>query len=233
MTNVLLLGSGPNVVSCRTWPRDPFDVIVVINNAWAVRPDWDVLIHPEDFPSERQPVDIRAHQRVVTAADYVPAQNALGGFVYAGGTMAFTAGYWALAALRPRTISCLGCDMVYGQPRNTHFYGNGAADPLRTDISLRSLEAKSARLMALASRQGCAMLNLSDQETRLTYPRVNPEEVAHTTPQPHNDTAIDAALAAEAAAGYMVPSGRYWLEQDRFDPAVIDKIDALWLKTLG
>ena len=25
------------------------------NNAWRLRPDWDVSIHPEDFPPEHRP----------------------------------------------------------------------------------------------------------------------------------------------------------------------------------
>ena len=232
MTNVLLLGSGPNVVDCRTWPRGAFDVIVAINNAWAVRPDWDVLIFPEDFPPERRPVDLRPDQRFVTAEEFVPAQNDYGGFVFAGGTMAFTAVYWALSALRPRSIACLGCDMVYPRNRATHFYGTGAPDPLRKDISLRSLEAKSARALALAARQGCALVNLSTGPSRLTYPRLAPRSIGRAQPAAMNAAAIDAALAAEAEAGYVVPSGRYWLEEDRFDTDVIDRIDALWHATL-
>ena len=47
---VLILGSGPNVVAARDWPKAWFDRIVVINNAWAVRQDWDDLVFPEDFP---------------------------------------------------------------------------------------------------------------------------------------------------------------------------------------
>ena len=147
MSVVLILGSGPNVVTCRDWPRDPFDRIVAINNAWAVRPDWDDLIHPDDFPVERMPVDMSASQRVVRAADYVPLQNTLGGFVYAGGTMAFTASYWALAALKPKVIAVLGCDMVYGDASKTHFYGKGTADPLREDVTLRSLEAHISKIL--------------------------------------------------------------------------------------
>ena len=44
MTTVLVLGSGPNVVLARNLPRDAFDTIVTINNAWQVRPDWAALI---------------------------------------------------------------------------------------------------------------------------------------------------------------------------------------------
>ena len=82
MTVVLQLGSGPNVITARNWSRDGYDKIVAINNAWAVRTDWDVLIHPEDFPDTRKPIDIAAGQRIVGAAEYVPLQNQLGGFVY-------------------------------------------------------------------------------------------------------------------------------------------------------
>jgi len=232
MSIVLILGSGPNVVSCRTWPRDPFDRIVAINNAWAVRPDWDDLIHPDDFPAARMPVEIAAHQRIVRAADYVPLQNTYGGFVYAGGTMAFTASYWALAALQPRVIAVLGCDMVYAGASNTHFYGTGTADPLRADITLRSLEAKSARLMAIAAQQGCAMVNLSQDESRLVFPRSTAADVVGAEPAAIDQNIVDATLAEEARLDYVVPSGKYWKEESRFDAAAIDALDALWLKAV-
>ncbi len=92
----------------------------------------------------------------------MPAQNAYGGFVYAGGTMAYTAAYWALSALHPRRRWPSSAATCTTPPRGaTHFYGTGTPDPLRADITLRSLEAKSARLMILAALQGCAMVNLS------------------------------------------------------------------------
>jgi hypothetical protein len=37
-------------------------------------------------------------------------------------------------------------------------------------------------------------------------------------------------LALEAELGYLVPSGRYWEEADRFDPRALARIDALWLQ---
>ncbi|MEJ6403744.1 hypothetical protein [Yoonia sp. 2307UL14-13] len=230
MSIVLILGSGPNVVTCRTWPRAPFDDIVAINNAWAVRSDWDYLIHPDDFPSERHPVDTKPHQQIVTAADYVPLQNTLGGFVYAGGTMAYTAAYWALAALRPKVIAMLGCDMVYPTTTATHFYGAGLPDPLRQDVSLRSLEAKSARLMIMAARQNCAMVNLSDDESRLIFPRALPENVTTAQPAAYDATRARAALEEETRLGYYVTSGKYWKEEERFDTDAIDALDRMWLR---
>lgn len=230
MSVILVLGSSPNVVKTRDWSREPFDRIVAINNAWAVRPDWDVLIHPEDFPPERRPVDIQPSQQIVTAEDYVPLQNTLGGFVYAGGTMAFTAAYWALAAFKPRVLALMGCDMVYPTGETTHFYGTGTADPLRADISLRSLEAKSARLMALAAERACAVVNLSTDQSRLVLPRCTLDQL-QAAPIPELDqTIVAAALAEEQRLGYYVPSGRYWKEEHRFDPTAIDTLDALWLK---
>lgn len=228
MKNVLLLGSGPNVLDCRDWPRAPFDTIIVINNAWSVRTDWDYLIHPDDFSPERRPAALSAPQQIITSADYVPVQNRLGGFVYAGGTMAFTAAYWALGALRPSTIATLGCDMVYDAAQ-THFYGKGTADPLREDVTLRSLEAKSARLMILAAKQGCAMVNLSTDTSRLIFPRATTAQLP-TIPQSFDDTAAQAAADAEARLGYMVASGKYWKEEERFDVVEIDALDAAWLK---
>lgn len=228
MTHVLILGSGPNVVTCRDWPKDLFDATVVINNAWAVRKDWDYFIHPDDFPPEKHPLDMSPSQKRITAADYVPVQNRFGGFVYAGGTMAFTAGYWALGALQPKVISMLGCDMMYDGAQ-THFYGSGTADPLRKDISLRSLEAKAARLQAIAAQNGTAVVNLSQDSSRLTFPRATPSEAAASQPVIPDATAAAAALAEENRLGYFVPSGKYWKEEDRFDPDAIDALDQMWL----
>ena len=131
MSTVIILGSGPGVLHARDQIKGAGQQIVAINNAWQVRPDWDVLIHPDDFPAERRPANPAPGQQIVTSADYVPLQNTLGGFVYAGGTMAFTAAYWALGALRPDVIGFVGCDMVYPTTGPTHFYGTGTPDPLQ------------------------------------------------------------------------------------------------------
>lgn len=225
---VLMLGSAPMAAAAADWPREPFDLVLVINNAWRIRDDWDIAIHPHDFPVERQAV-AGPGQRIVTEADFVPAQNAFGGFVYAGGTMAFTAAYWALHALKPSLIAAYGCDMHYPKSGPTHFYGAGTADPLRKDVTLRSLEAKSARLMLLAARQGCAMVNLSTGPTRLVFPRASRTELAEAVPCPGDAVRIETALRREASLGYMVPSGRYWEEAGRFDVAELDRLDRMWL----
>ena len=230
MTTVLILGSGPNATLARAWDAGPFDHILAINNAWQVRPDWDALIHPHDFPVQRRPVAVGS-QRIVTEDDFVQAQNAYGGFVYAGGTMAFTAAYWALYAQKPRVIAVMGCDMHYPQGARTHFYGTGTPDPLRADITLQSLEAKSARLMVIAALQGCAVVNLSVAgPTRLMYPRVGLAALARARVTGFDAGLAAAALAQEADLGYIVPSGRYWEEVDRFDPAALRALDDMWLQ---
>ncbi|MBL9047655.1 MAG: hypothetical protein JNK34_10175, partial [Tabrizicola sp.] len=201
---------------------------VAINNAWRIRPDWTHAIHAWDFPTDRHPIAAPG-QALVTEDDFVPAQNAYGGFVYAGATMAFTAAYWALKALRPDVIATFGCDMHYPATGPTHFYGAGQADPLRPDISLRSLEAKSARLMVLAARQGCAMVNLSTGPSRLVFPRSTSAEAATAGPLVFSDAAAAKALTREAELSYDTPTGRYWEELQRFDPDEIDRLDALWL----
>ncbi|MEM1388711.1 MAG: hypothetical protein AAGG54_13950 [Pseudomonadota bacterium] len=224
---VLVIGSAPNAVDAAAWDRRLFTDIVAINNAWRVRPDWDHLIFPDDFPRDRWPTEPLPHQAVVRASAYVPIQNQFGGFVYAGGTMAYTAGYWALGALKPRVMAFFGCDMVYSTNAQTHFYGKGAPDPLREDISLRSLEAKSARLLLLAAQRGCACVNLSQNPSRLVFPRATLDDVAEAKPVAGFDASQ--ALQEEARLSYYVPSGKYWKEEERFDPAAIDALDALWL----
>lgn len=144
--------------------------------------------------------------------------------------MSMTAAYWALGALKPSVIAMIGCDMVYPANGPTHFYGIGAADPLRDDISLRSLEAKSARFMIMAAQRGCATVNLSRSQSRLIYPGAERANLASVQPMRFDPDACMAALRAETEAAYMEPSGRYWSVTDRFDPSVIDEIDTLWLR---
>ncbi len=227
-TKVLILGSAPSALEARAWSRKLFTHIVVINNAWRIREDWDYLIHPEDFPTDRRPTKITDAQRIVTAQDYVPRQNGYGGFVYAGGTMAFTAGYWTLAALKPDVLAFFGCDMMYSGSGQTHFYGNGAADPLRDDVTLRSLEAKSARLGLFAAKQGCRAVRLSTGPSRLVFPSTSQSNLSAT---PQMDTfGMRAARQMEHELGYYVASGRYWEFEDRFDPEKIDALDRMWLQ---
>jgi hypothetical protein len=240
----LILGSAPDALEASGWAGFDFENIVVINNAWQVRSDWNYLIYPEDFPTERLPESINQQtQNLVTANDYVPVQNEYGGFVYAGGTMAFTAGYWALGALKPDILAFFGCDMNYATlAGKTHFYGDGTADPLRNDVTLQSLEAKSARLMHLAAAQRCLTVNLSSRKnTRLAFPRLDLDELANMRSEDveawgsyHNrqdeKAALEAVLKREAELGYFVPSGRYWERAAEFDAKALREIDALWLE---
>ena len=229
MNVVLILGSGPDATEIAEAPRKVFDTILAINNAWRVRPDWDVHIFPSDFPDDRKPQEPR---RRVEAKDYVPVQNAYGGFVYAGGTMAFTAAYWALGALRPRVLAFAGCNMVYPATGPTHFYGTGTPDPLRADVTLRSLEAKSARLRIHAARQGCACARVTGSASVLSMPRATPDALP-PAPAPFDPDLAAQADAMERALGYYVPSGKYWKEEARFDPVRIDTLDALWRQAGG
>ncbi len=217
---------------CEGWTLPGVAAVVAINNAWGVRPDWTHCIYPDDFAQERRPVP-GAGQVIVTSEAYVPAQNRFGGVVYAGATMAFTASYWVLDALRPERIAYLGCDMVYDAGGNTHFYGAGTADPLRDDPTLQSLEAKARRLQALAARSGCALVNLSEGPSRLPYARADLETVTRVQPDPGEEAAVEAALALEQDYGLVVASGRYWEEGDRVDPVRLAEIDAAWLRAYG
>ncbi len=232
MTTVIILGSGPSAVQSRALPKSDFDALVAINNAWQVRPDWDYLICPDDFPEDRKPETLDGPQAVVGSAEFVPATNAFGGFVFAGGTMAFTAGYWALAALKPERMIFWGCDMVYPSSGNTHFYGSGTPDPLRVDPTLRSLEAKSARLMYFAAKQGCTCLRAPEGESRLVFPVQSRLAQMQDTQSWADHPAFAEAQEAERALGYFVETGRYWEQADRFDLSELDHVDRLWLEAV-
>lgn len=223
---VLILGSGPNAVQAAAWPKAWFDRIVVINNAWRVRPDWDDLVFPEDFPRDRRPAEIGPNQRLIEADAFVPAQNRFGGFVFAGATMAYTAAYWALDALRPSVLAFMGCDMVYPKSGATHFYGTGTADPLRPDVSLRDLGAKSARLAVMAAQQGCVCVNLSGDPSSLLFERAAPSALRAIA---LTNAPSDAALRArEEALGYATPDGHHASFADRIDVDALDALDRSW-----
>jgi hypothetical protein len=243
---VLIVGSAPDAVTVKDWDLSVFTSRVVINNAWQLMEVWDYLIYPEDFPSDRLPVlPLDENKKLITAHEFVPHQNHYGGFVYAGGTMAFTAAYWALGALKPDLIAFLGCDMVYATEmgKQTHFYGNGTADPLRVDATLQSLEAKSVRFMAMAHAQDCGVVNLSQlPESRLLFPRMSLEEfereqklitIVKAQKTLCNDDVVSKALQTEQDLGYMVPSGRYWEVLASFDKSKLSEIDAIWLEAVA
>ena len=247
MTNglkiVLVLGSAPDAVLAKNWDLSVFTSRVAINNAWQITPHWDYLVYPEDFACERlPPAPLLSHQRLIAASEFVPQQNNFGGFVYAGGTMAFTTGYWALGALKPDILAFLGCDMVYATDPDepSHFYGQGTPDPLRVDVTLQSLEAKSVRFLSFAHSQNCAVVNLSSlPKSRLLFPRVSMTEFATQTlchgmlsrqSELFDTAVVMRVLQAEQDLGYMVPSGRYWECAAEFDKTKLSDIDHLWLQ---
>lgn len=241
---VLIIGSAPDAISAVDFAKETA-TIVAINNAWQVRDDWDYLIYPEDFPIKNRPVSLSENQSIVTADEFVPIQNKFGGFVYGGGTMAFTAAYWALGALKPDILAFIGCDMVYPKTgAATHFYGTGAADPLRDDVTLQLLEAKSARLFYLAVEQKCLCVNLSTaEESRLVFPRAKLSELK-INHQCHDETTlpktksffddhyVSQATERERELAYYFESGRYWEHLDDICSKQLQVLDRLWLNAL-
>jgi len=241
---VLIIGSAPDALLAQAWDKSLFSHIVAINNAWRVRDDWDYLVHPEDFPAENRPSLLSPKQSIITANQYVDIQNEFGGFVYAGGTMAYTTGYWALGHLRPKILVFIGCDMVYASSNKaTHFYGIGSADPLRDDVTLQSLEAKSARLMYHALQHGCLCFNLSQlPESRLLFPKVTIQELSEyedvevelKLAMDRFDTdQIDQAKRLELDLGYYFESGRYWEHLQEISAKQCLAVDRLWMDGLS
>lgn len=135
--------------------------------------------------------------------------------------------------------------MVYpatGKP--THFYGTGNADPLRDDVTLQSLEAKSARLLYVAHQQKCLCVNLSAaQESRLVFPRTSIEALEafnhhdfegslEYATEIFDETHIAHAKKREHELGYHFESGRYWDHLDKICPKACLALDRLWLNGL-
>lgn len=245
MKTVLVLGSAPDAVRAQKFDLGNFSAIVVLNNAWRIRDDWTHIVYPEDFAVSRRPTDTAGRQ-IVEYDQFVPANNAFGGIVYAGGTMAFTGGYWALHALQPDLLAFLGCDMVYdGDPKQSHFYGKGEPDPLRDDPTLQSLEAKSNRLQWMAFDRDCICFNLSDKDqSRLTFERLDADLLSGSLEPVRglgkrrlitsvDRLLVDQALEAEQSAGCYYESGDYWNSEPPIDASQLARIDQLWLQAFS
>lgn len=241
---VLVLGSARDAIGARDFDGSKFDAIVTVNNAWQIREDWTHLVHSGDFPDARKPV-AASGQQVLSYEVYVPANNAFGGIVYAGGTMAFSAAYWALHELKPDILAFYGCDMIYNQPDGrSHFYGKGEPDPLRKDPTLQSLEAKANRLMLLALQENCLCTNLSElPESRLTFPKMQAEQLGSSAANYRlkkideleksiNSIAKSNALQLERELNCIVQSGDYWLHLDDIQGEKLAEIDQGWLNSM-
>jgi hypothetical protein len=73
-------------------------------------------------------------------------------------------------------------------------------------------------------------VNLSQEESRLVFPRAGVGELAELGAlKKPTDAGIDALRAAEQALGYHAPSGRYWEILDQIDATKLSEIDARWL----
>ena len=229
---ILIIGSAPDALESRSFNREHFNCLVAINNAWNVRNDWDYCIFPDDFPENRRPNEDR-DQKLIGSEQYVPIQNKFGGFVYSGGTMAFTAGYWALGHFNPKAIAYIGCDMIY-DGKDTHFYGRGTPDPLREDPTLKNLKAKSARLEALAASQNCSIFNLSKKpRSNLVFRRNSLEKIPEEcSPRGVNRDLLKVALQQQKSLGYYVEDGKYWKHVAKFDQEKINALDMLWYKIM-
>ena len=156
--------------------------------------------------------------------------------------MVFTAGYWVLHAFKPDLLVCLGCDMVYdANSAQTHFYGQGEADPLRQDPTLQSLEAKSSRLRWKALEQDCLCANLSNMDSsRLTFDRLNERLLKDGLEDFVRDglielaaladrDQIESALALEERTACFYESGDYWNAPNPPDASRLAQIDQIWL----
>ena len=67
---IVIIGSAPDALEARSFKREFFDGLVVINNAWNIRDDWDYCIFPDDFPESRRPHNNK-NQRLIGSAEYV------------------------------------------------------------------------------------------------------------------------------------------------------------------
>lgn len=234
--NTIVVGSGPSAPEVANADFERLTKVAV-NNAWRVRQDFDHTVYPGDFPPDRRPPAEYAAMHV-SNAEYEPMLNAAGGIVFCGATMAFVVGYWAAQSLQSDVIGFFALDMVYRGDK-THFYGRGTADPLRKNVTLQNLEAKSARLFLWALARGKLLVNCScSPESRLVFPRIPLDRLQNYrlgSSSLRTDLVRRAndILAIERSAPFDPHRADYWFSIDTDEKrAFISKVDNLWAQQI-
>lgn len=238
----VIIGSSPAAPSFPLTAAEDAQLIA-INNAWRLPYPFKYLVYPNDFPKERLPPD-SFPGKLISNEKYMPPVDIAGGITFCGATMAFAAGYWAVGALRPRVLGFFACDMIYTEKSGaSHFYGNGTPDPLRHDISLRSLEARSARLFAWGMLNNILIVNHSiEANSRLIFPRLTVANATSLLFSGHVDLASrwsdlleQAKIIREKEAEVPFEGLRhdYWrLAKDDAAVCAIMELDRMWLETI-
>jgi hypothetical protein len=169
LKNVVIVGSAPSAPRLEEHLGDE-TIVVALNNAHRAVSRVDFCLYSDDLPAADKPARCAVIGR--SSPHYGPAQQRFGGVLHGGGTMAFNAAYWVLANFPFAQLSFFACDMVYEGERS-HFYGKGQPDPLRRDVTLQNLEAKSLRLFWMGLEQQVLVLNASaEARSRLRLPRL-------------------------------------------------------------
>lgn len=240
--NIVVVGSSSIAPSVNAHLTDDL-IVVAINNAHKAVSRINFSVYSGDFPAEDKADNLAVVGR--SGPQYVPAMQRFGGFLFCGATMALAAGYWAINDFPFSQISYYACDMIYSGPQS-HFYEGGKADPLRRNLTLQSLEAKTLRLFYVALTNNVLLLNASPADsTRLCFPHnrdglslhhlvfadLMDEMVAlRTALAPY----ADAALKLEAEAPFDARRIDYLVYgKDETVWAYLAAIDDAWLETKG
>ncbi len=122
--SAIIVGSSPLASQLANCNLECFYKIAV-NHAWHIRDDFDYLVYPDDFPDREKPQKEDCFSGIqISNIDYMKAIDKAGGIIFAGATMAFATGYWAVSNINSRLIGYYASDMVYDQKDGqTHFYG--------------------------------------------------------------------------------------------------------------
>jgi len=242
----IIVGSSPLANNIKTYKLNQFYKIAV-NNAWRLRKDFDYLVYPDDFPHENIPKNGNDFcGTFISNPDYMTSIDKAGGILYCGATMSYAAGYWAVDNINSKLIGYYSSDMMYNQKNGiTHFYGVGTPDPLRQDVSLSSLEARSIRLFSWALEHDKLLVNFSESEkSRLQLPKISLDRAYHFLSPPPKNIDIQHLWHEFLSESQKIKQ----VEQDvSFDPLDreywtiiktsdqkrhMDRLDKLWLSNL-
>lgn len=188
---VLLIGSGKSALEIENADLSEH-VVVVINNAWRLYPDFDYAIYASDMPEELRPVTKHEDQHLVTAWTGPKLYNRPMqpheeyGYercklelrekgIHIPQTILLVSGFWCLWYLKPKLLGFIGCDLDYTPDENghTHFYGVGrdiqlrrVPDPFRI-YTQRNITLALIRMQNYAKSIGAELVNYSSHPNTL------------------------------------------------------------------
>lgn len=145
---------------CKRWIKSS-DFYLLHKDLEPILKPWDDKLNPPAPPSTDPPVP--KHPTVSIQWPFVYWRNETSGTMLFNALLEYvTDDFWWRQISE---VNIIGCDLVYKEGQQNHFYGNGTPDPLR--LGLDCIKCNLNMFKKLYERMGIGLYNLSPSEDTL------------------------------------------------------------------